>query len=167
MPVRIRTFVPLEEVPSSFLNTMQEHIYEQRGDGASNTLPAAMATQAPGSRRAVAVAMGLGPTTPPLMGGMLDSSIDYRDRRLAYSLKLHTTIDIRPTAITHGTQAEYHYKGEIYVSTSGGSIPLVGTAIDSYYLEIYVDPLTGALGLRKNIGYLWGEIKATSNYKVP
>lgn len=149
-------FGPLMRVPSAFLNRQQRITFDQRANGAGNTHAVgldATSTAWDGGRYQIGLAQpftGVIPLT-------LDSSIDWRDRRLEIAFQTDPDRDIRP-----GKAADsYHAmeRGECVWYTGLG-----GSKIISPYISLIVSA-GGILQAHKTVCFASIQVKASCQLK--
>lgn len=156
-------FAPLVEITSTFLNIFQSGVFTQRGNGSANTMVSTLNTPSPLIRvKTVIFACNQSGLSPPFAGGLIDDTIDWRDRQLTIELEIdndNDTRDIRWGKVDDDKQAQEQYHSVIYSRTGGTYLPI------SYNskLSVYVDSTNGYLWLKKPVPvYLRGTISCSA-----
>ncbi len=161
------TFGPLVEIPSTFLTVVQLGIFTQRGQGYSNSLVSTLDTVSPQvSIKSIIFACDSSNLNPPIFGGLIDNSMDWRDRHITAEIEFDTEFsDSRDIRWGHGQdnkQALEQFMGPLYTRTGGN---LLSISIKDRVC-LYVDSTNGYLWIKKSPGiYLRGKITSTVQTK--
>lgn len=156
-----RNYTPLMQVPSADLNRWQTMLMTQRGAGNRNSLATGLDTNATTHMaKEIVFAMDNTSRTPPV-DGLIDNTMDWRDRILTGNLAFDPSLDIRPGEADDGKQPLILTSFTIY-SNVGNRVWAVG-ALQTFGL--YVDNTDGFLWIKKPAGYVYGTVRASCQIK--
>lgn len=152
-------FGSLVQVPSAFLNAIQEAVYAQRAVSSANQLGLSLDGVGPSfnQRRVVFAA-----DQPAVLVGsplVLDESIDWRDRHIRVRWKFDTVFDIRP-----GKSDDFKYPEEdgtlsYYTGVGGSTVPV------SPLWGLTINSTNGKAVFYKRAGFLYVEIESGTQLK--
>ncbi len=162
MPSRLTSFAPLVEVTSAVMNGIQDAAFTQRGSGTSNSMANTIDTPSTLIKmREVAFALDGPSLTPPAFGGLIDQSIDWRDRHIFFQIDYDPSLDIRWGEADDAKQPLESNTGSWYTRTGG----VVYNISSGNKVGIYVDTTNGYLWIRKATGYIRGLIRCSIQLK--
>ncbi len=152
----LNVFVPLQRVPAQILNAIQRGVFDQRGNGAGNTLTTNLDNQFTGwNCGRVQMSIDRPVAGLPLA---LDSAIDWRDRQITVAYRFDPLRDIRPGR--GGDQMHARDRGLMQFYTGLGTIRrLLGPS-----MNLFIGP-TGVLFIEKGLGYAYVEITTSTQLK--
>lgn len=157
MATRNTIFVPLAEVPSSFLLYLQDLTLTQRANDATNSLGTSLDTASLNHNSRVAGVIYLQDGSAAAMTTMDAGVIDYRDRMIRVVGAFDPTLDVRP-----GQAGDTGYPLEQYDETFYSAAGTVTRLLGSRNNAIIVTS-GGALQARKYVnGYLWLQVFAST-----
>ena len=153
---RLISFGPLQRVPSSWLNKIQDYLFGQRANGPTNQMSSSLNTTLASFSQALiqftAPISSVGSFT------LMDNQIDWRDRNIKIRWRFDDVNDIRP-----GGSGDTRYaleQGDATIYTSAG-----GTwTMSSFSWSMQVDG-TGKINFTKSSGYLYVEIDSGTQLK--
>jgi len=167
MPSRREIIGPLLEVHSLFIDDLQQSCYTQRANGAANILSAGLDTANPSiSTRTIVFSVDQAALTPP-GNGVLDNSVDYRDRHVTYEIHVDPMRDIRFGKADDDRQALYQLNGTLYTRSGVQTFPIMQKlgGLTNPAVFLYVDGIgTLYIGKENNL-FIRGTLKFSAQVK--